>query len=225
MSTGRIRRITLAVAVATVVGAMAQAARAQSPGWIADPGTGCRVWNPNPKPGETIAWNGPCENGLAHGRGTLQWFESGRPTDRYDGDYRDGRVNGRGVYAWTNGTSYEGDYRDDQMHGRGVLTFANGNRYEGEYRHDQLHGRGIYTWASGNRYDGDWRDGMRTGRGILTRADGSRYDGEWRDDAPNGHGTLTASGETYTGIWTKGCFQQGDRWATFGPTPEECGFK
>jgi hypothetical protein len=30
----------------------------------------------------------------------------------YFGDYRDGKVTGKGVYTWTNGDKYEGDWID-----------------------------------------------------------------------------------------------------------------
>lgn len=102
-------------------------------GWSTDAKTGCRVWNSNPEPGETMSWSGACQGGLAQGRGVLQWFKDGRPNGRYEGDYRDGKVNGRGVYTWASGTRFEGEFRDDRPDGPGTLTQPNGTVYSGAW--------------------------------------------------------------------------------------------
>ena len=83
-------RMGLAVAAAFFVAgnlaaalpAVAQADQAP-PRWIADAGTGCKLWDPAPLPQETVRWSGACEGGLATGNGTVQWYENGRPGDRY----------------------------------------------------------------------------------------------------------------------------------------------
>lgn len=127
------------------------------PGWSTDPRSGCRVWNSNPEPGEAMSWSGGCKDTLAQGRGVLQWFKDGKPNGRYEGDYRDGKVNGRGIYSWVSGT---------------------------------------------------------------------RFEGEFRDDRPDGPGTLTqANGIVYSGIWTNGCFRQGDRKTSVMASKKECGFE
>lgn len=187
-----------------VLALIATPALAQTPpGWIADAKTGCRVWNPAPEPGESISWTGGCQNKLAQGRGVLQWFMNGKPGDRYEGEYRDGKENGRGVH-----------------------TYAGGGRYEGEYRDGKKSGRGVRTLISGARYEGEYRDGKENGQGEFTSKDGSRYVGEVRDGKPNGQGTLKlANGHIYSGTWTKGCFREGSRMANVISTPKECGFQ
>ena len=40
--------------------------------WLVDGKTGCRIWNGFPEPGESMSWDGPCDNGFANGKGTLQ---------------------------------------------------------------------------------------------------------------------------------------------------------
>src|SRR5712664_2652959 len=174
------------------------------PGWSVDTRSGCWVWNSNPRANATATWSGACNpGGPATGRGVLEWRyeESGeRKVARYEGEYRDGKPHGRGVYAYASGNRYEGDYRDGKLHGRGVYTFANGNRYEGELRDDKYDGRGVLTFASGNRYEGDFRDGKFNGRGVFMLASGARYEGEFRDGRSNGRGVLTfANGNRYEG--------------------------
>jgi hypothetical protein len=46
---------------------------------------------------------------------------------------------------------YEGEWRDDKKHGRGIFTWSDGNTYEGDWVVDKRHGRGIYTWANKDR--------------------------------------------------------------------------
>ena len=117
-------------------------AQTAQPGWIADGRTACRVWNSNPKSGETIALSGACGNGMAQGRGVLQWLKDTKPSDHYEGDYRDGKMNGRGAYVWADRNRYEGEFRDDKAHGSGTKTLADGRVYTG-------------TWTNGCFRQGD----------------------------------------------------------------------
>ena len=126
--------------------------------WIADCKTGCKIWNSSPKPNETIAWSGDCKIGLAQGRGVLQWFLDGKRGDRYEGEYRGGQANGRGVYTYTDGSHYDGEFKDGNFNGRGVFTFADGNRYVGEFKDNKVNGTGILV-VGGKTYSGSWTNG------------------------------------------------------------------
>lgn len=86
-----------------------------APRWLADPKTGCKVWDPAPEPNEAVHWSGACKNGLADGRGTLQWMQNGKASDRYDGEYRAGKRNGHGVVTYRSGEKIEGEWRDDEL--------------------------------------------------------------------------------------------------------------
>lgn len=112
------RRIALLAGVVLLGVATAPRTEAQ-PGkpaeWIADAKTGCKVWNPAPQAHETISWSGGCEGGYAQGKGTLQWYENGRPGDRYVGDYQAGKRNGHGVVTMRNGKRIEGDWSNDEL--------------------------------------------------------------------------------------------------------------
>ncbi|MDP2755165.1 MAG: hypothetical protein Q8P40_12360 [Nitrospirota bacterium] len=48
---------------------------AAEPNWITTD-KGCKVWNPFPKPNESVTWSGECVDGKAHGYGVLQWYEN-----------------------------------------------------------------------------------------------------------------------------------------------------
>jgi len=138
--------------------------------WIADPRTGCRVYNGVPGPKESITWNGDCQNGLAEGKGILQWFVNGVASERYEGDWRDGKQNGHGVFTDAKGDHYDGEFLDDKMNGYGVFVWANGDRYEGDWRNAKQNGHGVFMDAKGGRYEGEWSDGKQDHHRI--RADG-----------------------------------------------------
>jgi hypothetical protein len=180
---------------------VAAAAFGQSlqPGWITDTRTGCKVWNPNPYPNESISWSGSCQNGIANGRGTLSWFKDGKPESTNAGEYRDGQMTGYGVRTWPNGARLEGNFVDDELVGHGVLTDANG------------------------RYEGGFVNGKQSGRGVMIWTNGSRYEGEWQNNLPNGLGMAVITGKTHNGVWKNGCYYT-DRGleATWGVDKSAC---
>ena len=51
-----------------------------------------------------------------------------------------------GIYEWNDGRRYDGDWKNNQMHGKGVFTWDNGKRYEGEYKDDKKNGYGVFSW-------------------------------------------------------------------------------
>ena len=132
----------------------------------------------------------------ANGRGTLT-FPDG---SKYVGEFKDNKRNGQGTYTFPSGEKYVGGYRDGKRNGQGTLTLANGEKYAGEYRDGNAHGRGTYTFSSGAKYVGEYRDGKRNGQGTFTFPSGEKYVGEFKDGNYHGQGTYTLpSGEKYVG--------------------------
>ena len=156
MSLGK--RVAAVLTGAFLIVAVPFVALAQSGEWIADQRTGCKVWNANPAPDESITWSGACAKGLAQGKGVLQWYRAGRRGSTFTGEYRDGHATGRGVSVFPTGTSYDGEYRASLPNGRGVMIWSNGDRYEGQWRNGRAHGTGTYQRGS-QVYQGTWSDG------------------------------------------------------------------
>ena len=124
--------------------------------WIADARTNCRVWNPHPAVGESVSWSGTCKDRLAEGKGILEWLKGGKPYERDEGTWRNGRQMGEGAQTWPGG-QYKGQLADGMPHGRGVLTLGEA-RYEGTFLDGKPSGNGVLKNPSGV-FDGQWRDG------------------------------------------------------------------
>lgn len=66
--------------------------------WISDSSSGCKVWNANPQPNETVTWSGGCNsNQQAQGQGVLTWREGSTTSERYEGEMNNGKPHGFGV--------------------------------------------------------------------------------------------------------------------------------
>lgn len=217
----RIVLVALLVAALLPFDAQAQTPLAEvgKPGWTLA-GNGCFVWNRAPAPEETASWSGPCINKRASGRGLLVW-RAGESEQRYEGEMRDGHLNGRGKYTFTLSTFYEGDFKDDDFDGKGVMAEP-GVRFEGLWKAGRKNGRGVLTTMNGDRYDGEFAEDAMTGRGVLVLSDGRKYDGALKDGLPEGQGTLTDPAGSVTGTWKAGCFNDGKNKAAFGVSPSAC---
>ncbi len=46
-----------------------------------------------------------------------------------------------------------GQYKDGKINGKGTLYYADGDKYTGDFVNDKKEGEGIYIWGNGNRYE------------------------------------------------------------------------
>jgi len=146
-------------------------------------------------------YEGEFRNGLMEGWGIYTYANG----NRYEGEFRNDMLNGRGIMVYANGDRYEGDFRDDMRHGRGKLMFKSGDRYIGMFQNDSMTGKGTMLYANGNRYSGDFRNGVKHGNGIFRFTNGDVYEGEFRYDAREGRGVYTFSdGTKYIGEFLRG---------------------
>lgn len=126
------------------------------------------------------------KEGKINGVGRLIWRLKGKPAyDRssifaeYRGSMKDGRAEGRGHYSDATGISYEGDWRNGLMDGAGTITFLGGDEYVGEMRAGKANGRGRYIDVTGEIFEGTFVDGERDGIGTTTLPNGSNYRSKW----------------------------------------------
>ncbi len=72
-------------------------------------------------------------------------FEDG---DTYDGEFEDGKFEGKGKLIYENGDVYEGEFEDGEKSGKGTYTWKDGDKYEGEWMKDSMSGQGKYYFAA-----------------------------------------------------------------------------
>jgi len=103
----------------------------------------------------------------------------------YEGNWEEGKRNGKGRCTFSNGHTYDGDWKDDKRIGKGKYTWPNGEVYEGDFMDGKMNGKGKLTYLDGGVYEGDYKDGLMNGKGKYTWSDGGVYDGDWKDDNMN----------------------------------------
>lgn len=76
----------------------------------------------------------------------------------------------------------EGCLTGNCINGKGQYAWGDGSKYEGEYQGGEIHGKGRYSWPDGSYYDGNWKKGVRHGYGIYLSEKGLRKAGDWEND-------------------------------------------
>lgn len=77
------------------------------------------------------------------------------------------------------GSSYSGEWKNGRIEGRGVFMWVNGDRFEGEWKNDLQNGQGTFASSDGSVYYGGWKNGLKDGDGVFRPA---KQNGE--KDAP-----------------------------------------
>ena len=92
------------------------------------------------------------ENGIKEIE-TEKGFKPNADGSKYDGDWKNDKKNGKGLYYWTNGDHYSGDWLDDHRTGNGVYYYKNGDIFYGQFKNSQRCGEGIYYFKSNNNFN------------------------------------------------------------------------
>ncbi|KJS28859.1 MAG: hypothetical protein VR64_22335 [Desulfatitalea sp. BRH_c12] len=101
-------------------------------------------------------YDGEWKNSWPNGHGIGVYPSAGLT---FEGEFKDGKREGKGTTKWRNGQTYEGEAKGGLMHGKGILKYANGHVYEGEFSNDKINGYGTLKDASGKViYEGQWKD-------------------------------------------------------------------
>ncbi|HUI06037.1 MAG TPA: hypothetical protein VL486_03425, partial [Verrucomicrobiae bacterium] len=133
--------------------------------------------------------------------GTYTW----RDGKKYEGEFKNGRPNGRGIYTSPDGQKYVGEFKDGRIRGQGTHIWPNGCQYSGEFNDGVANGQGTYTWPDGRKYVGGFNDGKPSGQGTLTSPDGHKYVGGFKDGNFDGQGSTTwPDGRKYVGAFRDG---------------------
>lgn len=169
---------------------------------------------------QTGCISGDCEDG----NGVFAYADG----SKFDGDFKNGELNGQGTWYFPNGDKYVGTFKDNYSHGQGVLFNADGTKMtgqwiEGEYKGDVeliakegegcilgdcRNGIGTYVYEGAEaKYIGAFKNNMADGQGTCYYSNGERYEGQWSNGSFNGTGTLFLSdGTEVNGVWDFGTF-------------------
>lgn len=79
-----------------------------------------------------------------------------------------------GAFTWYDGRNFQGDFKDGKMHGKGSYFWPDGSRYIGEYERGKRHGWGVYTALNGMEYEGTWNNGVQDGYGYFIPKEGEK---------------------------------------------------
>ena len=128
--------------------------------------------------------------------------------DRYQGNFTDNQIQGRGVFVWANGDRFEGSFVANQRSGQGVMQWQSGQRYEGEFEAGLMNGQGEYLWPDGTRYRGTFARDRRSGLGISVDPDGATFTGYFQEGRRHGMGVEQRNkGPLLLQRWQEGVLQ------------------
>ena len=80
-----------------------------------------------------LIYEGEYENGRRNGKGTF-YFSSG---EKYEGEFRDGKREGKGTFYWDDTSKWEGTFVDNEMDGDGTF-FDGEDSWPAKYEKGQL---------------------------------------------------------------------------------------
>jgi hypothetical protein len=120
-------------------------------------------------------YEGDWKNGKKDGKGIL--YYKGRK--RYDGEWKNGEKDGIGTYYFYDENdslkaTYEGEYKNDKMEGKGKV-FSRGYCFVGEFKNDEKHGKGIVTQEVDNKFitlEGNFQNNKMNGKFLMTTNNG-----------------------------------------------------
>ena len=75
-----------------------------------------------------------------------------------------------------------GNFINGKMNGKGMKIFDNGDKYEGNFEDDKINGFGIYYFNNGNQWEGNFINGNKNGIGKFTDSNGNVKEVEYKND-------------------------------------------
>ena len=153
------------------------------------------------KDGEYV---GEFQNGLRDGKGTFYYYENNEyERKKYEGDWKNDKIEGKGKMIWKNGCIYEGEWSNNLKEGKGKAIFKDGSIYEGEWSNNLKEGKGILIFPGGEKYEGNFKNSKCDGKGVLYYESGDRYEGDFKNGKRHGSGIMYFSngGKSMGDFW------------------------
>ena len=142
-------------------------------------------------------YKGEWKNGKIHGKGVLKEAYGGI----YVGEFKNNLANGKGFQIELDGTKSEGIWKNDLMNGPGIITFPNGTYMKGNFVNWVLDGDGEIRYEN-TTYVGQFKEGFADGYGVLKYDTGGFYEGYFESDLRHGFGKESwPNGDKFEGNW------------------------
>ena len=124
----------------------------------------------------------------------------------YNGLWKMGKMNGKGLYQFNDGKCVEGLWVDNKQQGFGTADYPGGQSYAGDWSKGRWHGKGVFKSVCGSGYEGYSAMGRRDGHGRLDFSSGLSYEGDFKDGRPHGRGVMRSrlTGWSYEGNFVRG---------------------
>lgn len=123
-----------------------------------------------------------------------------------------GKIN---IEKIANGSSYEGNFVDGRYNGKGIYFNPEKNEtYKGTFKDGKINGFAVQHRADGSVYEGFFENNSRIGKGRNISEDGSVTEGHWEDDkfivdnTESGHSGAAPEQETAPSSESKHSVQQ-----------------
>ncbi len=99
----------------------------------------------------------------------------------YVGSFTNDECTGTGTITWPDdaGIIYQGEVKNGIIEGKGKLKTANGDVYAGEFKNNWADGQGTMVYAEGSKYVGQFKEGFMHGYGKMTLSNGTTLEGQW----------------------------------------------
>ncbi len=104
------------------------------------------------------AYVGEFTNDEATGIGSIVWPDEAGIS--YQGEVKNGIIEGRGQLKTSNGDVYTGEFKNNWADGKGTMLFADGSKYTGQFKEGLIHGYGKMIYPNGIVLEGDWVKGI-----------------------------------------------------------------
>lgn len=121
---------------------------------LVDCGNNTQLFDPYYTPGVTFTWTGSSKDGKTNGQGVATKYVNGKFESKYDGSYRNGIREGKGIFTHVDGSVKTGIFVNGQLVGKGTMKDENGNSYEGNFINSHMHGNGIFRYGNGSSFVG-----------------------------------------------------------------------
>lgn len=142
-------------------------------------------------------YKGQMLNNKKHGKGFLLDIDG----DTYEGEFKEDKINGFGIFKSKDGTIYKGNWINNQQDGNGFEKWEDGCTYEGNYKNGLKHGMGIYYFSDGSFYNGDWVAGKMEGMGEYRYVGGIKFVGEFKNGEKHGKGRIFKEDYVFEGFF------------------------